>query len=113
MEHTIQENVAIKREINKFLNRFFYSKEKTKENLAKMYFYLDDFIRYINEQQLLIGNELLDHDDFTTVYLEDENIKVFLDEELKTILIDSITQQEKTKLTLDRNVEYCSKIGIK
>lgn len=106
MEHTIEENVTIKREINKFLNRFFYSKEKNKENLAKMYFYLDDFIRYINEQQVNIGNELLAFDDFSTVYLEDENIKVFLDEELKTILIDSITPQEETQLVLNRNKEY-------
>ena len=106
MEHVVQENVAIKREINKFLNRFFYSREKTEQNLALMYFYFDDFARYINEQQLLIANELLAHDNFKQVFLEKEGIKVFYDEELQTILIDSITQQEKTKLTLDKNKKY-------
>ena len=106
MEHTIEENVTVKREVNKFMNRFFYSKEKNKENLAKMYFYLDDFARYINDLQLQIGNELLTFEDFDTVFLEQENIKVFLDEELCSILIDSITAKEKNTLLKQQNENY-------
>lgn len=113
MEHTIEENVTVKREINKFMNRFFYSKEKNKDNLAKMYFYLDDFARYVNELQLQIGNELLAFQDFDTVFLEQENIKVFLDEELCTILIDSITAKEKQKLVTDRNQAYIKSLENK
>jgi len=113
MEHTIEENVTVKREINKFMNRFFYSKEKNKDNLAKMYFYLDDFARYVNELQLQIGNELLAFQDFDTVFLEQENIKVFLDEELCTILIDSITAKEKQKIVTDRNQAYIKSLENK
>ena len=106
MEHTLESTVAIKREMNKFLNRFFYSKEKSKENLALMYFYLDDFIRYINDLQADVGTELLQFDDFDEVFLEKEKVKVFLDEELKVILIDSITQKEKFEILMDRNKQY-------
>lgn len=110
MEHTIEENVTIKRELSKFMNRFFYSKEKSKENLARMYYYLDDFIRYVNDLQVTVANELLAKDDFSEVYLEDENIKVYNDVELKTILIDAITQTEKNRLMLTRNEAYRNSI---
>lgn len=113
MEHTIEENITVKREINKFMNRFFYSKEKNKDNLAKMYFYLDDFARYVSELQLQIGNELLAFQDFDTVFLEQENIKVFLDEELCTILIDSITAKEKQKIVTDRSKHYAEGLNGK
>lgn len=111
IEHAIQENIVVKRELNKFMNRFFYSKEKNKENLAKMYFYLDDFSRYINDLQIQIGNELLAFEDFDQVFLEQENIKVFLDEELCSILVDSITAKEKTNLTIERNKKYTEELN--
>ena len=90
----------------KFMNRFFYSKEKNKENLARVYFYLDDYIRYINNLQVSIGNQLLAIPDFEQVFLEDENVKVYNDTELKTILVDAITQTEKNRIVLDRNEAY-------
>lgn len=105
MEHTIEESVTIKRELSKFMNRFFYSREKNKENLARMYFYLDDFIRYVSDLQVKVANELL-ATNFTEVFLEDENIKIYNDTELKTILIDSISQKEKSLLLATRNKAY-------
>ena len=56
--------------------------------------------------QAKIGNELLAFDDFDTVFLEKENTKVFLDEELKTILIDAISEKEKSILLKERNEQY-------
>jgi len=106
MENVIEQNITLKREMVKFMNRFFYSKEKNKENLARVYFYLDDYIRYINNLQVSIGNQLLAIPDFEQVFLEDENVKVYNDTELKTILVDAITQTEKNRIVLDRNEAY-------
>jgi len=109
----LKENIAIKRELNRFLNRFFYHKEKSKENLARMYFYLDDFITYVTKLQEQTGNELLEKEDFSKVYIEEEDVKVFLDEELKTILIDKISGKEKDELSNKRNKDYLKKLQSK
>ncbi len=102
----VNANINIKREVNRFVNRFFYHKEKTKEQLALMFYYVDDLIRFMEDLQIEVANELLKNEDFKEVFLEEENIKVFLDEELNSILIDSITSVEKRNLIIKRNEEY-------
>ncbi|NTW90716.1 MAG: hypothetical protein HGA35_02085 [Erysipelotrichaceae bacterium] len=108
MDDNTRDNVNLKREFNRFINRFFYSKERTLNNLAEIYFLLDDMISYINVEQTKIGNEMLDKG-FAKEYLKEKGLKLFLDEELQTILIDKMTDKEKTQLVLDSNKEYIEK----
>lgn len=105
MEDATRENVTLKREFNRFISRFFYTKERTVSNLAELYFLLDDMISYINNEQTKIGNEMLDKG-FTKEYFKEKGIKIFLDEGLQTILIDTITPSEATQLVLDSNKVY-------
>jgi hypothetical protein len=109
----IKENVAIKRELNRFMNRFFYNKEKTTENLAEMYYYLDDFMNFVSKLQEDIGNELLKKEDFNSVFLEKEGIKVFLDEELGTILIDALSERDRKVIEKRQNEAYIKSLHIK
>jgi len=102
----ISENIALKRELNRLVNRYFYAKEKTVENESQLYYELDDFANYINELQLKVADQLLAHKDFTKVYLQTVGKKVYLDEELHCICIDSITQPEAFELLMQKNKDY-------
>ena len=106
----IKENVSVKREVNRFMNRFFYHKDHTAENLAKMYYYLDDFINYLNSLQATVGTELLGIENFGSVYLKEDDVKVYLDDELQTILVDALTPQDEEFLRKDHNRKY---VGLK
>lgn len=100
----IRGNVAVKREFQRFVNRFFYNKEKSEENLSTMYYYLDDIISYVEKLQAEVGTELIESD-FTECFLEEEGKKVFFDESLNVILIDAISFGEKKTLERERNRE--------
>ena len=102
----ITENIALKRELNRVVNRYFHDKEKTKENWSQLYFELEDFQNFVKDIQVKVANELLAIDDFQVVYLQALGIKVYLDEELHTICIDDITQPEAFELLMKRNKEY-------
>lgn len=95
-------NVGVKREFQRFMNRFFYSRDKSVENLSRMYYYLDDIISYAEDIQATIGTQLMEQD-FVECYLEDIDKKVWFDDELRVILIDAITQNEKKNLTKESN----------
>lgn len=97
-------NVGVKREFQRFMNRFFYNKEESEKNLSLMYYYLDDMISYIEDIQATIGTKLMEKD-FDECYLEEIDKRVWFDAELRVILIDAITQNEKKKLETKRNVE--------
>lgn len=105
-----KENVRLKKEVNQFISRFFYNRERTNDNLALMYFLLDDLLKFVEEAQVKIGNELLDND-FNIEYIQDRNIKVYLDEELQTVLIDAMTKDERTKLVLESNKKYVEEMN--
>ena len=53
-------NVGVKREFQRFMNRFFYNKEESEKNLSLMYYYLDDMIAYIEDIQATIGTKLIE-----------------------------------------------------
>ena len=98
----VEWNIAIKREFQKFVARNIYHKENNIDNLSKVYFYLDDIVRYVENLQADIGTKLLDLD-FKECYLEDLDIKVWLDEELSSILVDKISDSEKKMLLKKSN----------
>lgn len=100
-----QENVKLKAEVNKFVARMFYNKEHTPEVLALSYYLLDDVIKFVEQTQVKIGQEMLDNN-YDEVYLQDRGIKVYLDEDLECILIDSISEAEKLRLLDKRNKVY-------
>lgn len=100
----MQGNVGVKREFQRFMNRFFYSRDKSVENLSRMYYYLDDIISYVEQIQANVGTQLMEHG-FEECYLEDVDKKIWFDEQLKVILIDAITQNEKKKLDKERNIK--------
>jgi len=97
-------SVGVKREFQRFMNRFFYNKEESEKNLSLMYYYLDDIIAYIEDIQATIGTKLIQKN-FEECYLEEVNKRVWYDNDLKVILIDAITANEKRKLEAKRNVE--------
>ena len=98
----MQGNVGVKREFQRFMNRFFYSRDKSVENLSRMYYYLDDIISYAEDIQATIGTRLMEQD-FVECYLEDIDKKVCYDDQLKVILIDAISPNEKKELNKERN----------
>lgn len=97
-------NVGVKREFQRFMNRFFYNKEESEKNLSLMYYYLDDMIAYIEDIQATIGTKLIEKD-FEECYLEEIDKRIWFDDELRVILIDAITDNEKKKLAAKRNIE--------
>ena len=100
---SVTENIRIKREINRYLNRFFYNKERTTEELAQVYYYLDDFINFCNKKQEEVGNKLLEHKDFSKVYLEKDNVKVYIEDELHSICIDALSGKDKDDIRKEHN----------
>lgn len=98
----MQGNVPVKREFQRFMNRFFYSRDKSIENLSRMYYYLDDILSYVEQIQADVGTQLMEQG-FEECYLEDVDKKIWFDDQLKVILIDAITQNEKKKLDKERN----------
>lgn len=101
----LAESVGIKREMTRFLNRYFTSKERTKENLALIYYLLDDYLSFVEDIQVEIANELLDKK-FDNVYLEEYNKKVHFEDDLNVLLIEDITEKEKFNLLMKRNADY-------
>lgn len=102
--NTLTENIGMKREFHRFINRVFYNKERKPRELAYLYYLIDDVISFMEKEQEKIGNELLDTD-FEVEYYEDKNIKIFNDSQCG-ILIDTITDKEKSDLLTERNRLY-------
>lgn len=98
----MQGNVSVKREFQRFMNRFFYSRDKSIENLSRMYYYLDDILSYVEQIQADVGTQLMEQG-FEEYYLEDVDKKIWFEDQLKVILIDAITLSEKKKLDKERN----------
>jgi len=97
MENVVNGNVGVKREFQRFMNRFFYSRDKSVENLSLMYYYLDDMLSYVGKLQSDIGTKLMEMD-FEECFLKEVDKKVYYDDELSVILIDAITKKEHDKL---------------
>lgn len=100
-------NSSMKKELHRFINKYFYTKEKTVDNLAYLYYLIDEFIAYTETQQVKIANEMLDKG-FEKSYFENEDIKIFLDKDCG-ILVDQITNQEKYDLLMARNQAYINR----
>lgn len=103
-QDSTRENTNIKREINRFVNRFFYSKERTTKNLSYLYFLLDDIMNFLEEEQTKIGNELLDKD-FEKEFIPEKGIKLWLDSECG-ILIDNMTKNDYSKIAIDSSTKF-------
>lgn len=108
MDDATRDNINLKREFNRFITRFFYSKERTVNNLAELYHLIDDLIVYLNVEQTKIGNEMLDNG-FTKEYIVNKDMKIFLDEELQCILIDKMTANEKANIVIQHNIDQRNK----
>lgn len=100
-------NASLKKELHRFINKYFYTKEKTVDNLAFLYYLLDEFIAYTESQQVKIANEMLEKG-FEKCYFENQDIKIFLDKDCG-ILVDHITNQEKYDLLIARNQAYINR----
>ena len=97
-------NTNLKREFNRFINRFFFSKERTVKNLAYLYYLIEDMLRFLENEEVKIGNELLEKG-FKKEYIQDFGLKLWLDEECG-ILWDTMTSKEKEEVSLQQNKEY-------
>lgn len=111
----IRGNVAVKREFQRFVNRFFYNKPDSVENLSTMYYYLDDILAYVGELQAEVGTKLMDQG-VTECFLEEEDKRVWFDESLGVILVDAISSKEKKTLEQQHNLEaerqHLAKAGL-
>ena len=95
------ENTELKRSIGRYVAKLFNNKERNAESLAYAFYRIDELLSVIEREQSKIGNELL-QTDFSKVFLQNEGVKVYLDED-SGILIDPITKEEDMELLLAAN----------
>ena len=95
------ENTELKRSISRYLGRLFNNKDRSKESLAYAYYKMDELLSFMEREQAKLGTELLETD-FKEVFLKEDGVKVFLDEDCG-ILIDPISKEEEMDLLLATN----------